>query len=121
MSDVIFRRQGTLLLPEPDACGPWSADRMHGGPVFGLIALAVEAVAPDPGLIATRFTFDLFRAVPLVPLEVHASIVRQSSRLCLVHAAVRADKEEYVTASVLLLRAAETGEAQHDSSTPAGP
>ncbi|HET6334356.1 MAG TPA: thioesterase family protein, partial [Polyangiales bacterium] len=124
MSDVIFRRDGTQLLPEPDACGPWSADRMHGGPVFGLIARAVEAVVPDPGLVATRFTFDLFRAVPLVPLEVQANVVRQSSRLCLVHAAVRANGEEFVSASVLLLREGEAdqaGEAQHAANTPAGP
>jgi hypothetical protein len=121
MSDVVFRREGTHFLPQPDACGPWGTDRMHGGPVFGLIARAVEAVAPDPELVATRFTFDLYRAVPLVPIEVQANIVRQSNRLCLVQAAVRAGGEEFVSASVLLLRESAAADVEPTINAPAGP
>jgi acyl-CoA thioesterase len=121
MSYAIFRLDGTRFLPEPDSCGPWGTDRMHGGPVFGLIARAVEAAAPDPALIPTRFTFDLFRAVPLVPLDVHTQIVRQSGRLCLIRVALRAGDDELVSATALLLRGSDSNESQHDATAPKGP
>jgi Thioesterase-like superfamily len=121
MTDAIFRLDGAHFVPSPDSCGPWSADRMHGGPVFGLIARAVEAAAPDPGLIATRFTFDLYRAVPLVPLEVRTQLAHQSGRLCLVRATLTANGEEYVAATALLLRESDGGGSQHDGVKPHGP
>ena len=94
---------------------------MHGGPVFGIIARAVEAAAPDPTLVACRYTFDLSRAVPLVPLEVHTHITQQSSRLCLMRASLRADGVEHVTATALLLRPSDVGESIQDAPKPAGP
>jgi hypothetical protein len=121
MSNAVFRRDGERFLPEPDACGPWAADKMHGGPVFGLITRAVEAAAPDADLVPTRFTFDLSRAVPLVPVAVETQVVQQSGRLTLVHASLRSEGEEYVRASVLLLRRSDAGVTQHDATRPSGP
>lgn len=94
---------------------------MHGGPVFGLIARAIEAATPDPTLVPCRYTFDLARAVPLVPLEVHTHITQQSSRLCLMRASLRADGAELVTASALLLRESAAGESLNDAARPRGP
>jgi hypothetical protein len=121
MTDAIFRLDGEHFVPSPDSCGPWGTDRMHGGPVFGLIARAVEAAAPDPELIATRFTFDLYRAVPLVPLEVRTQVAHRSGRLCLVRATLHANREEYVRATALLLRESDGGGTQHDGTKPEGP
>lgn len=94
---------------------------MHGGPVFGIIARAVEAAAPDPGLVPCRFTFDLSRAVPLVPLEVQTQIAQQSGRLCLIRVSLRADGEELVAATALLLRGSDAGASVRDAQKPAGP
>lgn len=94
---------------------------MHGGPVFGLITRAVEQLAPDADFVPTRFTFDLSRAVPLVPVTVEAKILQKSSRLCLVQASLRSDGEAYVSASVLLLRQSDAGVTQHASTRPSGP
>jgi hypothetical protein len=121
MTDAIFRLEGGQLVPGPDSCGPWSQERMHGGPVFGAIVRAVEAAAPDPELVPCRFTFDLSRAVPLVPLEVHTQIAQQSGRLCLMRASLRAGGEEFVTATALLLRESDSGESVRDAQKPAGP
>jgi Thioesterase-like superfamily len=121
MSDAVFRREGERFLPEPDSCGPWSPDRLHGGPVFGLITRAIEIAAPDPEWVATRLTFDLFRAVPLEPLHVNVQVLRQSGRLCLVQAVVRAGDEDFVSATALLLRESVIGESQHDEAPPSGP
>jgi hypothetical protein len=122
MTDTIFRLEGGQLVPGPNSCGPWSHERMHGGPVFGLIVRAVEAAAPDPELVPCRFTFDLSRAVPLVPLEVHTQIAQQSGRLCLIRASLRGGGEEFVTATALLLRESDNaGESVDDAQKPAGP
>ncbi len=121
MTDAIFRLEGGQLVPGPDSCGPWSTERMHGGPVFGVIVRAVEAAAPDPELVPCRFTFDLSRAVPLVPLEVHTQIAQQSGRLCLMRASLRAGGEEFVTATALLLRESDAGESVNDAAKPLGP
>lgn len=121
MSDAVFRREGARFVPGLDSSGPWSPDLLHGGPIFGLLAHAIEAAAPDPSWIATRYTFDLSRAVPLVPVEVKTQVLRQSGRLCLVHAVLRAGDEEFVSATALLLRESDAGTVQHETTTPAGP
>jgi len=121
MTDAIFTLEGERLVPTPDACGPWSPNHMHGGPVFGVMARAFEAALPDAELIPCRFTFDLSRAVPLAPLEVHTHIAQQSGRLCLMRASLRAGGEELVAASALWLRESDVGESVRDANKPPGP
>src|SRR5436190_5218807 len=105
MSDeAVFHEQEGLFIPSAAASGPWGADKLHGGPVFGLLTRALERAAGDPELVAARLTFDLYRAVPMVPLSVRAEVLRQGGRLRLLHASLRAGDEEYVRASALLLR-----------------
>lgn len=122
--DAVFQRDGALFLPTPSASGPWAADKLHGGPVFGLLARAVEEVAADASLVGTRLTFDLFRAVPLAPLSVRAEVLRQSSRLCLVQAELQAEGEAYARATALLLRPEASDAAasvQGGVTSPTGP
>jgi acyl-CoA thioesterase len=123
MSDeAVFREQEGSFIPSAAASGPWGADKLHGGPVFGLLTRAVERAAGDAELIATRLTFDLYRAVPMAPLSVHAEVLRQSGRLRLLHATLRVGDEEYVRATALLLRpSAEDVLASGELPKPAGP
>jgi acyl-CoA thioesterase len=124
MSDppsAVFLRQGEHFLPSAAATGPWGADRLHGGPVLGLLARAVERSAPDPALVVSRFTVDLFRPVPLQPLSVRVDVLRQSGRLCLLQAALFADTTEVARASALLLREADARDAMPVASAPPGP
>lgn len=120
---AIFRREGELFVPGPDACGPWSPDLMHGGPPFGLIARAIEGAVPDAAFVPARITFDLFRPVPLVPLGVETTVLRRSSRLCLLHASLVAGGEEYVRATALLLAQSDVEEAPPSAAEdrPVGP
>jgi hypothetical protein len=123
MSDeAVFHEQAGLFIPSAAASGPWGADRLHGGPVFGLLTREIERVAGDAELVATRLTFDLYRAVPMGPLSVRAEVLRQGGRLRLLHATLRAGDEEYVRASALLLRpSAEDVLASGELQKPAGP
>lgn len=123
MSDeAVFHEREGLFIPTSSASGPWGADKLHGGPVFGLLTRAFERTAGDAELIATRLTFDLYRAVPMLPLAVHAEVLRQGGRLCLLHATLRAGDEEYVRASALLLRpSANDALTSGELPKPAGP
>lgn len=123
MSDeAVFHEREGLFIPSAAASGPWGADRLHGGPVFGLLTRAFERAADDSELIATRLTFDLYRAVPMEPLSVRAEVLRQGGRLRLLHATLRAGDEEYVRASALLLRpSAQDVLTSGELPKPAGP
>jgi acyl-CoA thioesterase len=123
MSDeAVFHEQEGLFIPSAAASGPWGADKLHGGPVFGLLTRAIERAAGDPELVAARLTFDLYRAVPMVPLSVRAEVLRQGGRLRLLHATLCAGDEEYVRASALLLRpSAQDMLASGELPKPTGP
>jgi hypothetical protein len=102
--EPIFRREGELYRPTANAPGPWAADKLHGGPVLGLLARAIEAAAPEPELSLARLTVDMFRPVPTAPLGVRTTILRQGSRLKVLEAALLVDDVEHVRASALFLR-----------------
>ncbi|HMI90679.1 MAG TPA: thioesterase family protein [Polyangiales bacterium] len=119
---AVFTRDGDRFVPGPYAVGPWAADRLHGGPVLGLIARAVEAAEPDPALVLARLTVDLFRSVPLAPLDLRIESLRKGSRLVLLRASVL-DGEGSLLAqgSALLLRASDAAQSQPAQAMPAVP
>jgi len=51
---AVFRREGECFVLGRDAAGPRGADRLHGGPVLGLIARAIEGAESDPDLVTAR-------------------------------------------------------------------
>jgi acyl-CoA thioesterase len=120
--EPIFRREGPLYRPSANAPGPWAADKLHGGPVLGLLARAIEAAVPDPDLLLARLTVDMFRPVPAAPLGVRTALLRQGSRLTMLDAALLVADEPHVRASALFLRAADvTGQRAATSARPSGP
>ncbi|MET0386228.1 MAG: thioesterase family protein [Polyangiales bacterium] len=121
-AEAIFRREGELFHPTELATSPWGADRLHGGPVAGLLVRAVEQEVASTELITTRLTLDLFRVVPRAPLAVHSELVRRSARMALVQVSVWHDGSELVRASALLLRPTEGGHSlPPTAATPSGP
>jgi Thioesterase-like superfamily len=118
MNEAVFERSGELFVPTPSATGPWAADRLHGGPVLGLLARAIEA-AVDPELVCARLTVDMFRPVPHAPLGVRSEIVRQGGRLMVLQASLFAEQTEMARASALFLRESDLDAATH-SQPPGG-
>ena len=112
MSEAVFERSGELFVPTPNATGPWGADRLHGGPVLGLLTRALEAAA-DPQLVCARLTVDMFRPAPHAPLAVRSEVVRQGARLMVLQASLSADQTEVARASALFLRESELAAARH--------
>jgi hypothetical protein len=85
--------------------GPWDAASQHAGPPAALLGRAVEAVATArgrPELRVARLTFDIARPVPLAPLEVTTSVVREGRSVMVVTAAI----EPYMRCTALLIRTA---------------
>jgi hypothetical protein len=82
--------------------GPWDAGSQHAGPPAALLGRAVEARAGSSMRVA-RMTFDIARPVPIAPLTVTTSVVREGRRVVVVQAAI----EPYMRCTALLIRTAE--------------
>jgi hypothetical protein len=123
MSDEgVFARDGEQFVPGPHAIGPWAKDRLHGGPVIGLIARAVERAQPDPELVLARLSVDMFRPVPAAPLAVRLETLRKGSRLTLLRASVLGgDGAELAQGTALLLRASDAAASEASVAPPPGP
>jgi len=50
MTEVLFQRDGDLYLPTPASGSPWGPEQLHGGPVVGLMAHAVEQASDNNDL-----------------------------------------------------------------------
>jgi hypothetical protein len=82
-----------LFVPEADGyratdyCrGPWSPDTLHGGPVVGLLAHAVEDEARrlSPSLRCSRLTIEMHQPVPLGLLTTSARVVKPGRRSAVI-------------------------------------
>jgi hypothetical protein len=111
---AVFERAGELFVPTAHAVGPWGADRLHGGPVLGLLARGVEGGIADSGLTITRLTFDLFRPVPTAPLELRVEPLRAGGRLQVLVASLRSEGREVARATALALRVVDAGATATD-------
>ena len=107
-SDAVFIHEDGYYLPTERARSPWSDTMVHGGPVAGLLAHAVERLAGVPEMRVVRLTVDLFRPVPMAPLSVTARSARDGRRIHAVDAVLLAGGAEVARASGLLLRPTET-------------
>ncbi|WP_189572606.1 thioesterase family protein [Marinobacter zhanjiangensis] len=103
MNDALFQRDGALYVPTPACGGPWSPRQLHGGPVVGLMAHAVEQASDNAGLHLARLTVDLLRPVPSSPLSVTTRLVRGGKRLQVLEASLFAEETEVARASALFL------------------
>ena len=121
MADAVFRRDGDRFVPTRHAAGPWGTEVLHGGPPSALLARAIERAQPDPDLQVVRLTVNLFRAVPLAPLEVHAEPIRAGRRIVAMRSSLLADGVEVARAHALLLRRLAPPAAHAAIPPPPGP
>src|SRR5947207_2882962 len=89
-AEALFdRADDDRWLPTDLARGPWSPDALHGGPTAALLARAVEPlVAP---LAVARMTIELVRPVPVAPLRVSSTLLRDGRKIRLADARVEHD------------------------------
>src|SRR5258705_2168142 len=77
---AIFRRDGDALVPSLLAQGPWNPDHLHGGPICGVLARAIQGCASPAPMRLVRMTTHMTRAVPIAPLSGHAQATRAGPR-----------------------------------------
>lgn len=102
---MIFTRTGEIHRPSPHAVGPWDAGQLHGGAACGLLARALQELAPEHQL--ARLTFEFLGPVPLAPLSVSARIVKPGRRFQVAEGELNLDGRPVLLARVGLLRRSE--------------
>jgi Thioesterase-like superfamily len=108
VTDALYLPDGPRFVPTPLTQGPWDPDAQHGGPPAALCVRAVERCPSAVPMQVARLTIDLFRAVPLTPLEVRTSIVRDGKRLQVVDVSLLSGDVEVSRARALRIRADES-------------
>lgn len=103
-ADALFIRDGNQFVPTDFARGGWSHDAQHGGPPAGLLAHAADLLSTRTPMRMVRLTVDLFREIPLSPLTVSTSVVRDGQRIQLLNLVLEAADGAVASASALKIR-----------------
>jgi Acyl-CoA thioesterase C-terminal domain/Acyl-CoA thioesterase N-terminal domain len=82
---------------------------MHGGPVCGALARAIEECESPVPMRVARMTVEMTRAVPLVPLSVRAEVTRAGRRVQQIDARIEMGGRVLARATALRLRIGEVG------------
>jgi len=104
---ALFESRNGLFIPGELTRGGWADDTQHGGPPAGILARAIDRVPTLVPMQVVRFTVDLSRPVPLEPLRIETTVVREGKRIQLVDARLAADEVELGGARALRIRIGE--------------
>ncbi len=118
---AFYEPDGDRFVPTELTRGPWSAAAQHAGPPAALIARTIESLDPREGLAPARFTLDVLRPIPLVPLRVEARAVRSGRSTQLVEATLTDDQGEIARATAWRIGGEAREELDLDPTPPPGP
>ena len=107
VDDALFVEDGGRFVPTGHTRGPWDPRWQHGGAPAALLGRAIERLPAEAPMQVTRFTMELPRAVPLVPLRVDAQVERPGRRVQLARASLLAGDDEVCRASAWRMRIAD--------------
>src|SRR5487761_812478 len=107
MSEALFTPNRRAYVPSDHARGPWDRAAMHGGPPAALMAGVMEALPTDAPMAVVRTTVEIFRPVPLRPVEVSARIEREGRRVQLLTASLTDGNTELCRATAWRMRIAD--------------
>ena len=68
--------------------GPWSHGVMHGGPICGLLAWAIENRLGRDDLVCSRLTVEILSGVPVEELETSSAIIKNGKRTAVVESSI---------------------------------
>ena len=102
--EAVYRVEGSIARASPFAGGPWDPALQHGAAPSSLICWAVERLpAPVPMRVA-RLTVDLMRPVPVAPLAIETTLLREGRKIQLVQVRLTAGGTDVVRATALRVR-----------------
>jgi acyl-CoA thioesterase len=117
--DAFFTADGDSYLPGTMTRGPWG-QTMGGQIVGGLLGWALDRHG-DNDLQPARLTVDLLRPVPIAPVTIETSTLREGRRIKLIDAAMLQNGQVVARASALFLRRSAEPEGQVWSAAVAMP
>lgn len=124
MTNALFIQEGNIFVPTPLAHGPWSARLLHGGATGGLMAYVLEQCQPRPDMCMVRSTLDMFRPVPMAPLRVESTVLREGKRLQMLEATLYAEDQAVARSVGIRMKSTELDvpeKHQALSAVPEGP
>ena len=107
MPDALFTPNKRGFVPSDHARGPWDRAAMHGGPPAALMAGAMEALPSEAPMAIVRTTVEIFRPVPLRPVEVAARVERDGRRVQMLTATLTDGNTELCRATAWRMRIAD--------------
>ena len=107
MPEALFTPHKRGYVPSEHARGPWDRAAMHGGPPAALLAGVMEALPTEAPMAVVRTTAEIFRPVPLRPVEVSARIEREGRRVQLLSASLTDGNTELCRATAWRMRIAD--------------
>lgn len=105
--EYAYELDGDVALSTPHTAGPWGP-MQHGGAPGSLIARTAEMTPSLAPMRIVRMTIDLMRPVPIAPLTIQRTIVREGKKLQLLQINLLANGVEVTRASVLRLQKVDT-------------
>jgi acyl-coenzyme A thioesterase PaaI-like protein len=104
----VFVADGDVLHPTELARGPWDPTLLHGGPLAGALAWAVQRQLhrdpPQHPMRVARLTIDLLRPVPMAPLETAAVAVKKGRQIQVIDATITHEGKVVSRASAVVVR-----------------
>jgi hypothetical protein len=107
MPEALFTPNKRGYVPSDHARGPWDRAAMHGGPPAALMAGVMEALPTEAPMAVVRITVEIFRPVPLRPVEVAARIERDGRRVQMLTATLTDGNTELCRATAWRMRIAD--------------
>lgn len=100
----LYESKGDLYIPADLARGPWFADVQHGGTIVAMLAREMERLEASTEMRITSLHVEMFRKVPMEPVQVKARIVRDGKRISALEAVMLDETGELELARAQALR-----------------
>ncbi len=107
MGDAFYERDGAQFVSTELTRGPWDPGAQHAGPPAALLGHALEGLPDAEEFQVGRVTYEILRAVPIMPVEVTAQVVRPGRRVQLLEAELSAGEEVLMRATAWRIRTGE--------------
>ncbi|MGB7686457.1 MAG: thioesterase family protein [Solirubrobacterales bacterium] len=107
MRDAFYERDGAQFVSTELTRGPWDPGAQHAGPPAALLGHALEGLPEAEEFQVGRVTYEILRAVPIMPVEVTARVVRPGRRVQLLEAELSAGGEVLMRATAWRIRTGE--------------
>lgn len=99
MPEAFYARDGDRYVPSELTRGPWDPDSQHAGPPSALIGGLLERHEGGEDRQLARVTFEILRAIPIVPLTVEVRTLRGGRSVELLEAVLSDERGELIRAS----------------------